>query len=424
MDGDSANEDAYHGREECAPRHVLSDLKLSAPIIAPGPRQFRQRYRILVVCASLALAAHTETPAAFGRRGILRQAQDVLSLSKGVATLEFHHGPMVLATPSAIVKSEFLFDTAPFASAHASTIVETNSGLVAAWFGGTREGAADVGIWLTRSANGTWEPPIEVATGTRPDGTRYPCWNPVLFALPDSELALFYKVGPSPQRWWGLVKTSRDGGRTWSGAARLPDGILGPIKNKPVRLSSGAIVAGSSTESPERPSSWRVHFERSDDSGRTWTATPPVDSAGTPIEAIQPAILIHPGRKLQAVGRTRSGRVFETWSNDGGSTWTPMALTTLPNPNSGIDAVTLHDGLHLIVYNHTATGRTPLNAALSRDGRTWEAGAVLEEGPGEFSYPAVIQTTDGLVHVTYTWKRQRIKHVVLDPAKLKSSAWP
>ena len=257
---------------------------------------------------------------------------------------------MVLPSSDSVVKSEFLFEAAPFASAHASTIVETHVGLVAAWFGGTREGAADVGIWLTRLADGRWEPPIEVANGIQPDGTRYPCWNPVLFVLPDSALALFYKVGPSPQRWWGMVRTSHDGGRTWTGARRLPDGFLGPIKNKPLRLANNRILAGSSTESPERPSVWRVHFERSEDGGQTWTATAAVASAGAPIDAIQPAILIHPGAKLQAVGRTRSGRLFETWSDDSGSTWTPLALTTLPNPNSGIDAITLRDGRHLIVY--------------------------------------------------------------------------
>src|SRR5438093_4174788 len=266
-----------------------------------------------------------------------------------------------------MVNSELLLESSPFSSEHASTVVETHVVLVAAWFGGTRECAVDVGIWLTRLANGRWEPPIEVANGIQPDGTRYPCWNPVLFVLPDSALALFYKVGPSPQRWWGMVRTSPDGGRTWTGARRLPDGILGPIKNKPLRLANNRILAGSSTESPERPSMWRVHFERSEDGGQTWTATAAVASAGAPIDAIQPAILIHPGAKLQAVGRTRSGRLFETWSDDSGSTWTPLALTTLPNPNSGIDAITLRDGRHLIVYNHTATGRTPLNVALSRD---------------------------------------------------------
>ena len=232
----------------------------------------------------------------------------------------------VLAVSPAIVKSEFIFEAAPFASAHASTIVETKGGLVAAWFGGTREGADDVGIWLTRYVKLRWEPPIEVANGIQADGTRYPCWNPVLFEMPDSTLALFYKVGPSPQRWWGMVRTSGDGGVTWTGASRLPDGILGPIKNKPVRVSDNVIIAGSSTESPERPSRWRVHFESTHDGGKTWTATrPPRAADGPEIDAIQPSFLVHPGHRLQALGRTRSGRVFETWSDDEGRTWTHVS---------------------------------------------------------------------------------------------------
>jgi predicted neuraminidase len=314
--------------------------------------------------------------------------------------------------------SEFVFETAPFASAHASTIVETRDGLVAAWFGGTREGAADVGIWLSRYERGKWTAPVEIATGVQPDGTRHPCWNPVLFDLPDAEVMLFYKVGPSPQTWWGMVRTSRDGGRTWSEARRLPEGILGPIKNKPVRLPDGAIVAGSSTESTDRPSKWRIHFERTTDAGRTWTATAPAADGEHEVEAIQPSILVHPDGRLQAVGRTRAKRIFETWSTDGGRTWSPVALTSLPNPNAGIDAVTLRDGRHLIVYNHTTEGRSPLNVAVSRDGKTWTPALALETGAGEYSYPAVIQSADGLVHITYTWKRQRIKHVVLDPAAL------
>jgi predicted neuraminidase len=96
-----------------------------------------------------------------------------------------------------------------------------------------------------------------------------------------------------------------------------------------------------------------------------------------------------------------------------------MTLTSLPNPNSGTDAITLKDGRQLLVYNHTARGRTPLNVAISEDdGKTWKAAAILEAEPGEYSYPAVIQTTDGRVHITYTWKRERVKHVVLDPKKL------
>jgi predicted neuraminidase len=317
------------------------------------------------------------------------------------------------------IRSEFIFDQAPFASAHASTIASTPDGLVAAWFGGTREGADDVGIWLSRQTNGQWTPPVEVATGVQADGKRYPSWNPVLFATSDNVLTLFYKVGPSPRAWWGMRRTSGDGGRTWSDAQRLPDGILGPIKNKPVRLADGTLLSPTSTESEERPSKWRVHFERSADGGRTWTVVRPAERAGAPgIDAIQPSILLHPGNRLQAVGRTRSGRIFETWSEDGGKTWTPVTLTGLPNPSAGTDAVTLRDGRHLLVYNHTAKGRSPLNVAVSKDGKAWEAVLVLEREPGEYSYPAVIQAPDGLVHITYTWRRLRIKHTVIDPRNL------
>jgi predicted neuraminidase len=329
------------------------------------------------------------------------------------------------AFTSGLIQSEFVFETAPFASAHASTIVETRDGLVTAWFGGTNEGRPDVGIWVSRHERGGWTPPVEVATGVQPDGTRHPCWNPVLFAMPDKTLSLFYKVGPSPQTWWGMVRTSRDNGRTWSEARRLPDGILGPVKNKPVRLSDGTLISPSSTESNEARSAWRLHFERSTDAGATWTAVrPPAAADGAPIDAIQPSILIHPGGRLQAVGRSRSGRIFETWSTDGGRTWTPVSLTALPNPSAGTDAVTLRDGRHLLVYNHTPKGRSPLNVAVSRDGKAWDAALVLEAEPGEYSYPAVIQSSDGRVHITYTWKRQRVKHVVVDPARLKPVPMP
>jgi predicted neuraminidase len=333
-------------------------------------------------------------------------------------------------TLSPIVRAEFLFESAPFPSVHASTIVETKSGLVAAWFGGTRESAPDVGIWVSRHVKGAWSAPVEVATGVQADGTRRPCWNPVLFGHEDGALTLFYKVGPNPRQWWGMARTSRDDGATWSEGVRLPDGILGPIKNKPVRLADGTIVSPASTESTDSPSLWRVHFERSTDRGRTWTIVRPAATPGTPeLHAIQPSILVHRGGRLQAIGRTRSQRIFETWSDDGGRTWSAVGLTTLPNPSAGTDAVTLRDGRHLVVYNHTPKGRTPLNVAISSDGKAWDAALVLEREPGEYSYPAVIQTADGMVHITYTWKRERVKHVVVDPARLTPApiadgVWP
>jgi predicted neuraminidase len=319
------------------------------------------------------------------------------------------------ATPaqSPILTSEFLYETAPFPACHASTIVETPDGLVAAWFGGTAERNPDVGIWVSRQERGRWTTPVEVANGIESPQKRYPTWNPVLFQPAAGPLLLFYKVGPSPSEWWGMVKTSTDRGRTWSLARRLPDGVLGPIKNKPVRLTNGTILSGSSTEH----AGWQVHFERSTDNGATWDATAPIND-GKGIAAIQPSLLLHPDGRIQAVGRTRSGKIFTTSSVDEGRTWTPLALLELPNPNSGIDAVTLRDGRFLIVYNDTTTGRSPLNVAVSSDGHTWRSVLTLENEPGsEFSYPAVIQTSDGLVHITYTWKRTRIRHVVIDPTR-------
>jgi predicted neuraminidase len=326
-------------------------------------------------------------------------------------------------SPPAIVKSEFIFETAPFRSCHASTIAETKSGLVAAWFGGTAERNPDVCIYVARQENGHWSAPANVADGVGFSANRLPTWNPVLFQAKNGPLLLFYKVGSAPASWWGMMKTSMDDGKTWSKPQRLPPGILGPIKNKPVQLPNGEILCGSSTEGD---GGWRVHFERTKDFGKTWTATPPVNDSKE-IGAIQPSILFYPGGRLEAVGRTKNDKMFQIWSDDGGITWGKMTLMELPNPNSGTDAVTLRTGRQLLVYNHNTRagsnnkGRSPLNVALSNDGANWSAALVLEDDPNApngFAYPAVIQTSDGLVHITYTWERKRIKHVVIDPTKL------
>ena len=317
-----------------------------------------------------------------------------------------------------VAVKEFIYEKASYPSCHASTIVETDKKeMVAAWFGGTAEKNPDVGIWVSRHEKGSWAPGVEVANGVQADGTRHPTWNPVLFQPRSGPLMLFYKVGPTPQTWWGMLRTSTDGGRTWSEARRLPDGILGPIKNKPVQLADGTILSPTSNETDERPSKWTVHFERSTDGGKTWAATKPLND-GITIGAIQPSILFHDrigGAKLQALGRTRQGKVFTISSEDAGKTWGSMALLEgVPNPSSGTDAVTLKDGRHLLIYNPVPRGRTPLVVAASKDGKDWQPLVTLEDQLGEYSYPAIIQTSDGRVHITYTWKRERVRHVVLD----------
>jgi predicted neuraminidase len=317
--------------------------------------------------------------------------------------------PAVLAT--AIVLSEFVYERAPFPAAHASTIVETPDGLVAAWFGGTGEGKPDVGIWVSRKTGGQWSPPTQVADGAQPDGTRHPCWNPVLFLPSRGPLRLFYKVGPSPRAWWGETRTSSDNGRTWSAAVKLPPGILGPIRAKPVELPDESLLAGSSTED----SGWVVHMERF--AADAWRRGAPLNDPAE-FGAIQPAILVHSKTRLQILCRSRQGMITEAWSEDGGETWSRMRATSLPNPSAGIDALRLKDGRFLLVYNPSATSRDKLEIAVSPDGKSWRQAVVLENAPGEYSYPAVIQSRDGLVHVTYTWRRERIRHVAVDPARI------
>lgn len=326
---------------------------------------------------------------------------------------------VVLASPDPCeIRREFIYLSAPFPQCHASTLVETPEGIVASWFGGTHEKHPDVGIWVSRLDRGVWTTPVEVADGVESPTKRHPTWNPVLHQIPRGDLQLYYKVGPTPSTWWGMMKTSSDGGRTWSAARRLPDGILGPIKNHAVTLPDGTIVSGSS----EEEGGWRIHFELSKDRGATWTRTPDLGDRQT-MGLIQPGISLVDGNRLMAFCRSRAGRIFVTSSADGGQSWTPPTATVLPNPNSGVDAVGLKDGRTLLVYNHVpapSRARSPLNVAISKDGQKWEQVALLEDDPSqEFSYPAVIQADNGLVHITYTWHRTRIRHVVLDPARFR-----
>jgi alpha-L-rhamnosidase len=205
------------------------------------------------------------------------------------------------------------------------------------------------------------------------------------------------------------MKRSTNYGATWGKPERLPDGILGPIRNQPYEIE-GMLVCPSSTEK----NGWKVHFEYTTDNGKTWTKGPDLNDAN-PITGIQPTILNHSNGILQALTRSQNETINETWSYNSGKTWTPLQQTGLINNNSGIDAITLQDGRHLLVYNNCkAPSRSPLNVAISKDGKNWEPLLELENEVGaEFSYPYVIQTADEKIHITYTWKRKKIKHVVL-----------
>ncbi len=320
-----------------------------------------------------------------------------------------------------VYANEFIYEQAPFVEAHASTVEETPKGIVAAWFGGTKERNPDVCIYFSRKEKDMWSTPVEVANGIQPDGSRKACWNPVLFQIPGGDLLLFYKIGLDVADWKGYVIRSKDSGNTWSAPEVLPEGFLGPVKNKPVMLKDGTVISPSSTEG----NGWKVHFEVSTDSCKTWKKVGPIND-GKELLAIQPSIVFLKDGRLQMLCRSRNCAVLQSFSSDNGKTWTPMEKTSLPNNNSGTDAVTLKDGRILLVYNHvlppkgeTKGERSPLNIALSKDGKSWYAALTLEDEPGQYSYPSVIQSKDGLVHIVYTWKRKRIKYVSLDPSHLK-----
>lgn len=328
-----------------------------------------------------------------------------------------------------LLHEEFVFTDVPFPQCHASTLEETKNGLVVAWFGGTHEKHADVGIWVSRQTVHGWTQPVEVANGIQHSDKRYPCWNPVLFQPKSGPLLLFYKAGPSPREWWGMLMTSDDCGRTWSESRRLPEDILGPIKNKPIQLANGDILCGSSTEHDQN--GWMAHFEITSDLGKSWRKIGPVNTKAE-FNAIQPALIQLADGRIKALCRTKENVISEVSSNDGGIVWSLMGRSSLPNPNAGFDTVTLGNDTHAIIYNHTTRstgGRGRLNVSVSGDGFNWLAALELENEKAEFSYPAIIQTSDGLLHATYTWKRKLVKHVVIDPTKLKptpmnNGAWP
>ena len=364
-----------------------------------------------------------------------------------------------------ILNDEFLYESASFPECHGATITElANGDLVAAFFGGTKERNPDCVIWVCRKPKGAteWTAPEIAADGvfdlsdptvklaglsginaeTTPatagpvgpnfkgdiaNARRKACWNPVLFQIPgEKELMLFFKIGSSVADWTGWVTRSTDGGKTWSQREPLPEGILGPIKNKPEYIN-GRIISPSSREGK----GWRAWIEISDDKGKTWhtTGAIPTDSAvrtdrtePEPIYAIQPSILRHADGRLQILCRTRNSKIATSWSSDNGDTWTPLTLIDMPNNNSGTDAVTMADGRHVLIYNDFATipgtpkgVRNPLCVAVSDDGIHWNNVVTLEDSPvSQYSYPSIIQGKDGKLHAVYTWRRQRVKYAKLD----------
>lgn len=338
-------------------------------------------------------------------------------------------------------RREFIFgDVRPFAQCHASALVETpEASVLAAWFGGTREGESDVGIWAasrraaaSKKRDGppgeNWEAPRCIAKISEE-----PHWNPVLYSLNPNgeELALQFKVGSSIRSWVTYLARSFDGGESWHEAqpleladhdsTRAPAarGGRGAVRNAPVRLSSGDWLAGASTETWKR---WDAFFDRSADGVKHWRATPlvPLDRSSFAGKGlIQPTLWESLPGRVHALFRSTDGRIYRSDSEDDGHSFDAAYPLDLPNNNSGLDVARLRNGCLALVCNPVSGNwaeRTPLSILFSWDnGKSWPRRIDLEDEPGEFSYPAIIATGpegDDL-SLTYTWNRRRIAYISL-----------
>lgn len=314
---------------------------------------------------------------------------------------------------------DFVFgEDRPFKECHASSIVETADGkLLCAFFAGTKEKDADVGIWIAKFENGTWgqlETKIKVMNRAH--------WNPVLFRDAENVVHLFFKVGVDVPAWQTYLTSSTDNGATWSDPIELVPGDIGgrgPVKNPPIILADGAWLAPASTEKPN-DGDWDPFADRSTDRGKTWTRSENwyIDRKNENFQgqgAIQPTFWESVPGKVHALMRTCNGKIWRADSEDGGRTWSAVQTTALPNNNSGIDLQKLADGRLLLVYNPVDINwgpRTPLDLAVSADnGKTWKTIAHLEDDPNqdaEYSYPTIVRKATG-VAISYTWNRKLVR---------------
>ena len=295
----------------------------------------------------------------------------------------------------------------PTPSCHASTLCALPDGRVlAAWFGGERESADDVEIYASvREADGRWQAPVQMSRTTGEA-----CWNPVLYR-DGEQVTLFYKRGRRIARWKTFVRRSPDGGRSFGEEEELvpgdESGGRGPVKDKPIRLRDGTLLAGASHES-EDGRVWRAFFDLSPDGGRSWTRTPYLETP-EPMRIIQPTVW-EDSDGVHALLRSDAGVVCRADSKDG-RTWQTVRKTALPNNNSGIDCTPLPDGRLILTCNPVGVdrgARTPLSLFVSGDGgQTWEHSLDLAQGEGEYSYSAVI-CADGELLVTFTWNRRSV----------------
>jgi predicted neuraminidase len=297
--------------------------------------------------------------------------------------------------------------------------------LLAAWYGGSHECAEDSSVYssLFDQRTRNWEPARVVTDGPRTQGDVgrlvRTVGNPVLFTDRAGKTWLFY-VSISTGGWSGSslnLKYTTDAGASWTPARRL---ILSPflnlstlVRTAPFNFADGTVGLPAYHEFiAKRPELIRLSAD-----GEVLGMTRMAFAPGL----LQPSIVpVGPTRAI-ALMRTFARGITEVDTDDGGAHWTEPRKMALPAPNSSVMALRLADGRLLLVFNNHPKDRTNMSLAVSKDdGRTWSVVYEFPEGEGEYSYPYVIQAASGDIHVTYSWKNQRIKHVTFDLAWLSS----
>ena len=320
---------------------------------------------------------------------------------------------------------------------HVGSICEMPDGqLGAVWYGGTREGAKDVAIFFSKKRQGIntpWSAPriiVDRASATR-ELNRYirKVGNPILFSGPGKQLWMIY-VTITVGGWSGSslnVKASRDSGHTWTDSRRL---TLSPFFNIS-ELVKGRPLPVNMTGINENRDHFAVpiyHEFLGNFPEILWIAFSPKNqdiiykksrmAGGTSF--IQPSIAPLNNHSATAFYRCRSKtrHIAMARTDDGGQSWSSPHFLDLPNPDSAVDALPLSKGRILLAFNDSPNNRETLQLAVSNDsGLNWVRIHTLENLPGqEFSYPYMIREQNGLIHLVYTWKRKRIKHVVFNEA--------
>ncbi len=332
---------------------------------------------------------------------------------------------------TSLFREEFINFTSSVPSVHVASLAELpDGGLAASWYGGSREGARDVAVFFATQSQGQegWSTPRPILTpqiaardlnrAVRKVG------NSLIVCDPSGKLWLLY-VTINLGGWSGSslnLTTSVDQGQTWSPSQRL---TLSPffnlselVKNGPTRLNGGgwAVPIYHELVGKFPEILWLGGTARELDAVKSRVA------GGR--SGFQPALVaLNPSNAITFLrDTTEKRRISVTRSDDAGLRWSVPETLDLPNPGSGLDAIRLADGRLLLAFNDSASERENLRLAISTDdGRTWKRAVTLAEEKGaEFSYPFLLQTHDGNIHVVYTWKRKAIKHVVFSVAWLNS----